>query len=303
MADYYIATTGNDSTGTGTLASPWLTLAHAYASSASGDTINVAAGTYTWLTATMTSRTIQGAGAATTIFDAGGASAAQFWYLNGITCNDLTFRNNGVTVTGTNAPSAEAKNNQIFRGYNGYTSTITFNRCIFHDIVVGGPQTDYGSGLFALGGYEGGSISATNLNLSTCLFYNISKLAALSYGAIMNSRNETPATGAGTVSVTSCTFALGATGSSALTAFATTQSGEVTALTLTNTIIYNSSGVPLSWGGTPIPTLSHCDAYQMTGTITDSGGNITGDPLFIDAAGFNFKLRPGSPCIATGTLV
>jgi hypothetical protein len=43
----YVATTGNDSTGTGTSGNPWLTLAHANSQSPSAGTcINVAAGTY-----------------------------------------------------------------------------------------------------------------------------------------------------------------------------------------------------------------------------------------------------------------
>jgi hypothetical protein len=46
--EYYIATTGNDSTGDGTIGTPWLTLAKACTSVAAGShTINVAAGTYT----------------------------------------------------------------------------------------------------------------------------------------------------------------------------------------------------------------------------------------------------------------
>ena len=46
--EYYIATTGNDTTGDGTSGTPWLTLAKACTSVAAGShTINIAAGTYT----------------------------------------------------------------------------------------------------------------------------------------------------------------------------------------------------------------------------------------------------------------
>jgi len=45
-ATYYIATTGNDSTGTGSSVSPWATPNHAYASMAAGDTLIIKNGTY-----------------------------------------------------------------------------------------------------------------------------------------------------------------------------------------------------------------------------------------------------------------
>ncbi len=47
MANYYVAKTGNDGTGTGTFAAPWLTITYALTQIASaGDTIYVLAGTY-----------------------------------------------------------------------------------------------------------------------------------------------------------------------------------------------------------------------------------------------------------------
>ena len=42
-ASYYVSSTGNDSSGTGSAGAPWLTLAHAVAGVASGDTINIVA--------------------------------------------------------------------------------------------------------------------------------------------------------------------------------------------------------------------------------------------------------------------
>jgi hypothetical protein len=48
MADKYIATTGNDSTGAGTLLSPWKSLGKAATNCASGDVIHCAAGSYSF---------------------------------------------------------------------------------------------------------------------------------------------------------------------------------------------------------------------------------------------------------------
>jgi hypothetical protein len=45
-ATYYVATTGNDTTGTGAVGAPWRTIQKAATIAAAGDTVNVAAGTY-----------------------------------------------------------------------------------------------------------------------------------------------------------------------------------------------------------------------------------------------------------------
>ena len=45
-ADYYVATTGNDTTGNGSLGNPWRTIQYAIRNVTNGSTIHVAAGTY-----------------------------------------------------------------------------------------------------------------------------------------------------------------------------------------------------------------------------------------------------------------
>src|SRR6185295_11833664 len=46
MANYYVATTGNDATGTGTIGSPWATFSKAIAAMNAGDTTYIRGGTY-----------------------------------------------------------------------------------------------------------------------------------------------------------------------------------------------------------------------------------------------------------------
>lgn len=47
MTQYYVATTGNDTTGTGSSAAPWATITKAGTVVVAGDTVNVRSGTYT----------------------------------------------------------------------------------------------------------------------------------------------------------------------------------------------------------------------------------------------------------------
>ncbi len=77
MANYYIAPTGNDTTGNGTVGTPWLTTSKANTSSTTGDTIYLLAGTYTFTAANypmIGNRTYIGADPNTTILDGGGAT-------------------------------------------------------------------------------------------------------------------------------------------------------------------------------------------------------------------------------------
>jgi len=46
--------------------------------------------------------------------------------------------------------------------------------------------------------------------------------------------------------------------------------------------------------------LDHSDVGDQSGPVTDLGGNISSDPLFV-AAPANIHLSPASPCIDTGT--
>ena len=59
------------------------------------------------------------------------------------------------------------------------------------------------------------------------------------------------------------------------------------------------------WGNTAgdeAPNYSGCTIdYSCTSPLPDGDGNIGGDPLFVDAANGNYRLRPGSPCINAGS--
>lgn len=283
MANYYIATTGNDTTGSGTLVAPWLTLAKALASSASGDTIYIAAGTYTFTnitTTAMSGRILQGADATTTIFD--GSAADVTWSVSGVSSiNDLTFYNI------KNDGPADMNQSGVFFGYLNHTTT--FNRCIFNHII----GTTLSGSVFT----HSWSASESNFILNNCLLYDWSGVGT--QDCIQTKGYNTNATSRW--ECYNCTFDLT---DSVMGYFV--RSTVTPTWKMVNCIVYRASGgaknMLFTAGSTAIATT--CDFYgDIANNIPVSTGNITTDPVFVSVSDRNYNLQPTSPCIGTGTLI
>lgn len=281
MATYWInADSGDDVGGSGTEGDPWETLAHAYSNSGSGDTIicQDATATYDWLAATMSNRTIEGEqdDASGAVFDAGGGQ--ETWRLSGtFTIQYITFQN----FTGT-LPS----------GWNCirvHTSEIalTLNNCLFRNIEIAMADV-------ALGGFITVYIVANvcTIDINRCAFH-VARLAGETGNPRFLSLSSSPPNHVVNI-YNSAIYMENVDFTSLYSA------GLI--IDHRNSIYYGNS---CTWKTGPSgysQTISYCCCHNITGSPSGTGV-ITSDPLFIDLDNANFRLRPDSPCIDTGTLV
>lgn len=302
MATVYVSPSGSNSytyVQAQSSSTPWLTFSKVNTSATTGDTVSVAAGTYTFASITWTkSFTIVGADATTTLVD--GAGAAVSWVLNpnqSLTMSNLTFKN---------ALTEGASLRSLFDfGNSAATEATTFSltSCIIRDITIV-TNTFLRSALFGTSGNNSQEFSSAIL--TNCLIYNVSQNnATYAHGmlwatpgvmsnCVFTLNQCTIITGQGTYPNGSLIYGAGG--------------GATNTLTIKNTIIYNTTGTvnlfksatEQSMFGTENATYS--DFYSLTTTgLTLGTGIITSDPLFVDLSTNNYKLRPSSPCIDTGT--
>ena len=102
----------------------------------------------------------------------------------------------------------------------------------------------------------------------------------------------------GTATLTGCTLTTNSSGNYGGGLYTNNYSTS----TLTNDILYGDTGGEIVNGGTASAT--HCDVGEALGStgdgVTDNGGNINADPLFVNPP-TDLHLQPGSPCLGAGT--
>lgn len=215
------------------------------------------------------------------VFDAGGTAVR--WHTSATPTIVLDIKY--ITFQNATKPSDGTYQNIIS------SHLITVSNCIFKDIIH-----PTGSGSSASGGIVGAEYkSGANVNavlVQNCLFYNLTggsptisiSLHSLDTGTHYWYNNTIYADGTYTTGNIFCHAALASVD-----------------MRKKNNIIYSTSSVAFN-SGAGAPTVQYNSTYNLT-SVPSGTGNITADPLFVDAPNDNFNLRPTSPCIDTGVLL
>ena len=288
MATYYISPTGNDTTGNGSSATPWATISKAHTSAASGDTIICKSGTYTWSSQTFTkSLTIRGE--SVPIYSA----LTQTW--TGAIMNGA-----GAQVTWANSAALTIQNIIFTNAVNttlsvfNVNAAITMTRCVLYSINHRG-YYEVSPSFFDIHG-----LSAA-FTLSNCIFYN----NPTNGGSATTESNGyiSIAGGAPTITVSNCSVY-----DTAHRHFLYLR-GNNASLTaaIKNNIFYSTAGIASKIVGVFIDTSPSTGTYIFFNNAyfgwtnnTSDAAPVTANPLFVDPANGDFRLRPGSPAINAG---
>jgi len=289
MPTYYLnADTGNDSApGDGSSSLPWLTIAKAHTSAASGDTIICQNSTaaYTFANQTFTkSLTIQGEkpNASGAVFDAASNTVLYAMGNSGLIMNfsNITFQN--AVLSGS-----------LFSVTTGNASvgTLVFNNCIFTKIRL---TTGIRMSLFST--VSNWSNKTMTNTWNNCLFYDIIGRSGVTDAAIF----EIYAGPASVFNILGCVFSLLDNSAEKLDKLFITGQGI---LNIKNTIIDVQRGSNLDWGaeGYLTTNITYSCLYLLDNAPALGAGSIIVNPLLVDPANKNFNLQLDSPAFNAGS--
>lgn len=142
-----------------------------------------------------------------------------------------------------------------------------------------------------------------NLDITNCLFANnhagVGDPYSDSHGAVAYFHNGNPQ--GRTINITNCTF----TGNTSTSTYTGAIDNRGAIMNLNNCIFWDNDGQSGVWNdsdGSGTITMKYCDYYDgyygLGYQVTDGGGNINDNPLFISDD--VFRLGPDSPCIDAG---
>jgi hypothetical protein len=284
----YVSKGGDDSTGDGSEARPYLTISKAIEAASPGQSILVGAGTY--------SERIEYAGKTLRIKSSGGpeATTIQGSLGNTVVSIDALATNSeliGFKITGgSGKPSPSGYGSDYYGGGVHCLTTALIENCIFEGNGKGIPRQNsatFGGAIYSAGG---------NLRVVNCLIIN--NYAWASGGASLTEN--------GGIEFDRCTvhgndssLFFGRQGG-----LAVANSGK---MVVRNSIVWGNSGAQLGAFGSPYNRNTEITAeYSDIEPPNDGGGaqsftagsgNTTEDPKFVDTAAKNYALQTGSPAI------
>lgn len=296
MTTVYLSPTGSDSytyVQAQSALTPWLTIGKCYTSATNGDTVSMAAGTYSFsanIGYNIKSLTFVGAALSnnfpTTILD--GGSASRIWQI----CNsqNLTMSNIWIKNVANDNSTTYGLFDIVFTNGGTGNGTITLTNCAITGFQADGSTSETGNM------FNSSSTQPYTLVATSCLFALKRKSSAAgSFARFCGGRTYT-------VNLTNCDVYTDGSSGTLLTSLFGGQSTTQT-LTFQNTIMYAASAVTFNnHSGTKVVVATNSDFYQLTGSPSGTGV-ITSDPLFVRPSLLDFRLRPASPCIGMGVLI
>lgn len=304
MATYYISTTGNDTTGDGSLANPWATISKAITTASSGDTIklighisNVFALPQLWIDKTLSFSAVDGQ--PIPVLDGGGTDAGGYpriavgWNTGAVVSfSDIVIQNVVKASGNFGVISAGA--------YNSVASTLRFTRCRFNNIQ----HVGYENALFDSTGYSP-PYGHHTLTFDSCAIWDIRNPGTDAYIFKVHNAQKP-------IVVNNCLIYLSST-VAANRGICGWAGGGLYVPRFKNCIIINVGSVPYfsSCQGAPDWTYSSNNCvFGFNVNYTDNGlnsdltlANTTSDPLLVDPATGNFNLRPGTPVEGKGVML
>ena len=282
----YVAKNGSDTTGDGTQAKPFVTIGKAVEAAIGGSRILVGPGTYAERVeyAGKSLRLHSSEGAASTILQGGTGNTVV--YIDAAAANSEL---RGFKITGgTGRPTPSSFGTDYYGGGVHCATTALLSDCIFEANGKGTPKVNsatFGGAIYSVGG---------KLQVVNCLIF--SNYAWASGGATF--------TEGGSIEFNHCTVF----GNEA-TAFRGTQGGLAVGnggrMLVRNSIVWGNTGSQLGAFGWPYSVgteiaveYSDIQAPNDGGgaqTFRNGTGNISVDPLFVNAPAKNFALGDGSP--------
>lgn len=288
MATIYLnADTGNDTTGDGTEGLPYLTVSKAHTEATDGDIVILqdSVATYLFTTQIFTkSITLRGEDNGSRVSSGNGS------VLDGAFATVRTWSFDGdKTISMENLEFTRLRN--LFNWGNFYVraanSTFNFTNCIFHNIEI---QRDG----FIMDRSANVGVGSQNaiITITGCLFYDLNGFSG-QIPSIMSTRV------AGTTvtmhnNVVHADIAYGYVISAV----------NGNNYELKNNIFYNNTGASFSFTFLTGTFTSNNNCYfENWLNAPTSSSDITDDPLFVDPVFIDYRLRPSSPCIGTGTIL